>query len=265
MRLSVIIPVHNARRFLREAVESVLAEGIRDSEIILIDDGSTDGSLEAVAGVQGLVRLSQTNRGGASARNAGLSVAQGELIAFLDADDVLASGGLKWRVDYLEANPDQLGVAGSVAGMIDSDGRALGSYAEVFGARVETPPPVLDASYLPQRTFPAAFWLFLFRREVIDTVGILDETTDVADDLEYMYRVLSRFPVPFFDVPTVYYRAHDRNLSIAFENGRVVQNRRNLAQTHLIDLNHRLGRVDRNFKAVIRALARRQSRRYVTL
>ena len=96
MRLSVIIPCYNARDYLADCLESVLSQGMSDFEVILIDDGSTDGTLaeaERFARRDARVRvLSQANAGVSAARNAGLDAARGEWVTFVDADDLLAEG-----------------------------------------------------------------------------------------------------------------------------------------------------------------------------
>ncbi|HKV36457.1 MAG TPA: glycosyltransferase family A protein, partial [Pyrinomonadaceae bacterium] len=92
--VSVIIPVFNGERFLREAVQSVLDQGDSSVEIIVVDDGSTDGT-ETVARSLPVRYLHQTNQGPAAARNRGIEHAQGSLLAFADADDL-------WPVNKLE-------------------------------------------------------------------------------------------------------------------------------------------------------------------
>lgn len=96
MRFTVVIPLYNKEKYIQRAIKSVLAQEYHDFEIIVIDDGSTDGSLELARSVQAvnLRVISQPNHGVSSARNVGIDNAQGEFIAFLDADD-------QWNTDYL--------------------------------------------------------------------------------------------------------------------------------------------------------------------
>ena len=93
MKLSIIIPVYNVKSFLPEAVESVLAQSFRDFELILVDDGATDGSGEICdryAGEDSRIKvIHQKNAGVSAARNAGVSAAQGEYIGFTDSDDII--------------------------------------------------------------------------------------------------------------------------------------------------------------------------------
>ena len=89
-KVSIIIPVYNASRYLRECIDSILLGDRKEIEVIAVDDGSTDDSLNILNQYReehGIIVLSQINSGPAKARNAGLNVATGEYIGFVDADD----------------------------------------------------------------------------------------------------------------------------------------------------------------------------------
>ena len=92
-RFSIIIPIYNEEAYLREAIDSVLAQTVSDWELLLVDDGSTDASAAICADYAAsdarIRMLRQPNRGLSAARNAGLAAAKGEWIAFLDGDDLL--------------------------------------------------------------------------------------------------------------------------------------------------------------------------------
>ena len=105
--ITVIIPAYNCGAFIREAVESALGQSLKNVEIIVIDDGSTDDTLEVLASISDdrLTVLRQRNSGVSAARNAGLAAANGEYIFFLDADDVLTPDALRRMVDALEQRP----------------------------------------------------------------------------------------------------------------------------------------------------------------
>jgi glycosyltransferase involved in cell wall biosynthesis len=103
--VSVVVPVRNGERFLGEALDSVLAQDYEPVELIVVDDGSTDGSGD-IAGARGAHVIRQEGGGLAAARNAGLAAAQGELVAFIDADDVWLPGKLVRQVEYLLDRPD---------------------------------------------------------------------------------------------------------------------------------------------------------------
>ncbi len=104
--VSVIIPVYNAAPYLAEAVESVWRQDYRPLEIIVVDDGSTDGSRDLAARLPGVQLYTQERKGAGSARNAGVKLANGSLLAFLDADDIWMSNKLSVQVEILESRPD---------------------------------------------------------------------------------------------------------------------------------------------------------------
>lgn len=126
--ISVIMPVYNAAQFVREAIESVLAQTLGDFELILIDDASTDGSREVLARITDprcRVLTHSANRGPAEARNRGIAGARGKFIAFLDADDVALPQRFARQVEWLRAHPE-VGVLGSCLEHIDIAGKSLG-------------------------------------------------------------------------------------------------------------------------------------------
>jgi glycosyltransferase involved in cell wall biosynthesis len=104
--ISCIVPVFNGERFLAEALDSILGQTYRPLEVIVVDDGSTDATAELAAGYAPRVTcLRQDNRGAASAKNLGVSASRGELIAFLDADDLWLPGKLERQAAWLRERP----------------------------------------------------------------------------------------------------------------------------------------------------------------
>ena len=107
LHLSVIIPVYNGERFLLEVIEDVRGQGHSRLEIIVVDDGSTDGTAALLAGLGDQVRtVRQPNRGPAAARNLGIDLARGNVIAFQDVDDLWAPGALISLLSYLDDHPE---------------------------------------------------------------------------------------------------------------------------------------------------------------
>ncbi len=126
-RISVIIPVYNGARYLGEAIESVLAQTRPPDEVVVVDDGSTDDS--ALVAQRYPVRLmQQTNLGASVARNHGVEAAQGDLLAFLDADDLWLPGKLEQQLTWLDEQPDLDVVFGRVEQFIEPEWDDLSRY-----------------------------------------------------------------------------------------------------------------------------------------
>jgi glycosyltransferase involved in cell wall biosynthesis len=104
--VSVIIPVYNCERYLGDAVNSIIKQDYRPIEIIVVDDGSNDGTADIARSYKEVQYIYQPNQGPCSARNTGVAAAQGEFIAFLDADDIWLPNKLRIQVDYLITNPE---------------------------------------------------------------------------------------------------------------------------------------------------------------
>jgi glycosyltransferase involved in cell wall biosynthesis len=122
MRVSVVIPVHNARAYVGEAIDSVLAQTRPAEEVIVVDDGSTDGVGEVLDGYGASLRiLRQEHCGAASALNAGLAAATGDSIAFLDADDLWTDDKLRQQCEVLAENEAVDAVFGYIEQFISPD------------------------------------------------------------------------------------------------------------------------------------------------
>lgn len=185
MRVSVIIPLFNQAATVPEAVKSALAQTIVPLEVIVADDGSTDGGGETVAGLDPRVRLlRQENRGPASARNLAARVAAGEWLAFLDADDLWLPEKLERQKAAAEADPK--------AALIHTDGFVVSSLdaplpsSTFFTGR--TPPDGPRTAHKLFRTSmltPAV----MVRRDAFLSIGGFDETLRLHEDMEFYFRL----------------------------------------------------------------------------
>jgi glycosyltransferase involved in cell wall biosynthesis len=207
-KVSVVIPCYNQASFLGEAIESVLCQGYPDLEIIVVDDGSEDGTEEVASGyakVDPRIRLvKQENRGAAAARNRGLAEAGGEYIVFLDSDDRLLLEALEVGVRELGAHPGCAFVAG-ICRKITADGSIVPGW-EQFRVR--------DDPYLELlRSCPVYVPAVMYRRWVFDAVGEFDTSYRAAEDYDLYYRILERFPVYCHDTLVAEIRRHGANMT----------------------------------------------------
>jgi glycosyltransferase involved in cell wall biosynthesis len=207
-KVSVVVPCYNQARFLGEALESVLSQGYTDFEIIVVDDGSKDGTQEVAAGYakeNSRVRLiSQENRGLAAARNRGLAEARGKYVVFLDSDDRLVGGALEVGVRELEAHPECAFVSG-ICRKITANGSVVPGWEQFR---------VMDDPYLELlRSCPVYVPAVMYRRSVFDAVGGFDTSYRAAEDYDLYYRIVERFPVYCHDTLVAEIRRHEANMT----------------------------------------------------
>jgi glycosyltransferase involved in cell wall biosynthesis len=210
--VSVVVPVFNAAPYLEACLESIFGQEYLPIEVIAVDNGSTDGSLEILHSYEPRVRVVRESRkGAAAARNAGIRSTKGSLLAFQDADDVWLPGKLRAQVDYLESHPDVAIVFGQFAAW-RSDG----------SGRYEPVEEVLKHSerWVPRQ--PLSGWIYadellacpiamitpMIRREVVDVVGDFDETLEAGEDYDFWLRATYRFKAHKLDAPVALYRMH---------------------------------------------------------
>jgi len=186
--VSIIIPCYNAEPYLREAILSALNQSHLHCEVVVVDDGSTDGSLEVVRSFGTQVRWSTgTNRGGCSARNLGLDMAKGKYIQFLDADDRISSHKIASQVDLLEATTTANAMAVCPWRYFDGDQLAeLVSHNNL--AAIQSGSDFLVQMWLCGIMFPPHAWLT--PRSLIDQVGNWNEGLVADQDGEFFGRLL---------------------------------------------------------------------------
>lgn len=207
-QVSIIIPTYNGERFIAKAVESILNQSYQDYEIIVIDDGSSDGTAQALQPYLERIRyFEQENQGVAAARNRGLELAQGKLIAFLDQDDVLLPDKLALQVSYFDSHPN-IGIVHSGWRLVDAEGNALANIEPWRDV------PTLDAASWIKR-MPVLFSAMLFRRDWLEHVNGLNCKFKQACDVDLVQRlVLSGCESTWAKQVTVLYRQHDQNDSL---------------------------------------------------
>ncbi|MFI5345638.1 MAG: glycosyltransferase family 2 protein [Elusimicrobiota bacterium] len=212
--ISVVLPAFNAGPFLRPAVLSVLAAEREDLEIIVVDDGSTDGSAASLDDL-GVRVVRQKNSGEAAARNAGVRASAGRYVTFLDGDDLLISSGLEPRVAFLENNPKCLDVGGLPSALIDERGEVLAPVFQRMSAKLSFPMNLSLERYRADDFFPVSASLYLYRREAFELAGPYDEALAAAPDADFHFRMLALGEVPVLNVATFDRRLHGKNLSMA--------------------------------------------------
>jgi glycosyltransferase involved in cell wall biosynthesis len=202
--VSVIIPVYNAGRYLRETIESVLRQTRPPAEIILIDDGSSDDSPAIAASFGKAVRwLEQAHQGQAIARNLGIRTTTGSLLAFLDADDLWAANRLEVQLSLLQARPELEAVTGGVENFISPELN-----------EAERKPLALAARQSGQIHVGA----LLIRRESFLRVGWFDPRWRYTDFIEWWSRAM-RLGLNYESVAQVVLRRRLHQSNLTRNNG----------------------------------------------
>lgn len=217
--VSVVIPSYNHEAYIAEAVNSVLEQTIKDLELIVVDDGSTDRSLDILAAISDprMRVISQENQGAHAAINRGLGEASGEYLAILNSDDSYHPQRLETIIAALKARP-QAGFAGSYIQIIDSQGSDLGvkhGYQDNHPWLLQFP----ELSFRAGDDLQAAlltenFWSttsnFVFNRMVYQQTGQF-RPLRYAHDWDYALRISQNTRMFLLPEPLVRYRVHPRN------------------------------------------------------
>lgn len=203
-RVSVVIPTFNCERFIGRTVGSALRQTYRDYEIIVVDDGSTDGTQAVLAEYgRALHYIKQANQGASAARNAALSRATGEYIAYLDADDLWHPEKLAHQVEYLDAYPSCGFVHTEVAVIDEQDSVLYARFNEETGRTVPQGKclrDILQRSHIQTLTV-------LERRSAFDRAGNFDLRLPVAQDyLHWIQVALQGYEVGYLSEPLGQYR-----------------------------------------------------------
>lgn len=200
--VTTVIPVFNGERFLAEAIGSALAQDYEPHEVIVVDDGSTDGTAAVAArfGIR-ITCLHQRNAGPGAARNAGILAARGELIAFLDADDTMVADRIPVQAEALAARPGAGCVLGQEELFVEPGIEAP------HWVRVLLESPELSASAYPPSTG-------MYRREALLRVGMQEPALRVGEDGDLILRMQDAgIEVVMLDRIAIRRRIHADNLT----------------------------------------------------
>lgn len=215
--VSVIIPAYNSAASLPRAIDSVLAQADQPSEIIVVDDGSTDHTREIVAGYPSAVRyLYQENRGPGAARNAGIQLASGKYVVFLDADDELLPQKMEIQVAYLDSHPEvDVVYSNGILMIIDAFGETLkksfdsvGMLNKSLGTPAKSLPVLVKSNAFP---IHAA----CLRKECAQSVGGFDPNRllMVFADWDFWFRVAQEHNFAYLDGDVAVYHLTSAGIS----------------------------------------------------
>lgn len=208
-KTSVIIPCHNGELFLAEAIESVFCQTVAATEIIVIDDGSTDATPQIVSRYPQLRYLRQAQQGVSQARNAAAAACQGDYLLFLDHDDRLLPEAIELNLKAFAAHPDSGFVFGRCRN-IDTDGLPLNSEnRSILEQRYDPPfyPQLLQGNSIHP---PARL---MIQRQAFEAVSGFDGSLQVSEDYDFCLRLAAAYPGFCHNQPVAEYRNHGYSVS----------------------------------------------------
>ena len=223
-KVSVVMPVYNRERYVRESVESILATAYGNLEIVIVDDGSTDATPRILAELQsrnpGVIRLydhpGHSNLGFLASVNRGIAELTGEYVCFLDSDDIMLPHRFDTAVPLLDGDPTLDGVVEVMEILFEDEEQRSqwGDRPARFGPRVDTIPPddFLEAWLLDRRcTFLTS--ILLVRARLFRMTGVYRTTGTLSEDHHLRLRMVAcgRFAVGQTDRPITRYRRHADN------------------------------------------------------
>lgn len=205
--VSVVIPNYNYTRYLKQTLDSVLAQTYPSVEILVVDDGSTDGSQELLRSYGERLRWYQHDRQGVSvARNRGATESAGDFIAFLDADDFWQPTKLSKQIDLLLADPG-LGFVHCGVRKVDAEGKPGEILVDGMDGWVSKELLLFDRPVIL-----ASGSTGVVRRTLFTEVGGFDARLSTSADWDFCFRVSNRNRVGFVPEALVYYRFHGNNM-----------------------------------------------------
>lgn len=257
------MPAYNAERYLAEAIESVRLQSLADWELLLVDDGSTDGTRAIAADFAArdprihLLASALDRNGAAAARNAGIAAARGDYICFLDSDDLFEPGKLAADVAALDADLEAGWVYGATRWFYEEHDKP--DYRERLGVRVNrryAPPILLNRIILEERGDVPCTCGVMIRKEVLDAVGGFEERFELYEDQSLWVKLLLSYPVRVIPGCHAAYRQHGASTSsAAIASGAYSQNVAHPARTQFLAWIGDYARAQRAPSSVLRSLA----------
>lgn len=234
--VSIVIPTFNRARYLRDALDSVFGQTVRNFEVVLIDDGSTDDTKDVIKQYGSEIRyFYQENSGRSVARNRGLAEARGEYIAFLDSDDIWYPDHLQRQFDYLDRHSDTVFLHGLID-EIREDGtkeiRGSQQLARLFAKankKKYTYEKLLDSCLIFTSTL-------LVSRKLLEEVGGYAPGLLAREDLELYLRIVRVARIGYLGgTPITSYRRHAGNVYIELGNKAILGEYKKIFLRHTIE------------------------------
>lgn len=208
-KISILTPTLNQARFIEETIQSVLSQGYPNLEFIVVDGGSTDGTLDILRKYsESLVWSSEPDRGQVDAINKGLLKASGDVIAYLNSDDIYTPNTLVTVGKYFTDHPDTMILTGKCSNM-DVKGNEIRSIITLYKnlwLKIGRDANLTVLNYVSQ---PATFW----RKALLDSVGLFDPDCRYAMDYDYWLRTTRKHKLEFIDQTLAKFRVYPTSIT----------------------------------------------------
>lgn len=204
--VSVIIPCYNHSHYLPAAIESVLNQNYSPTEIIVVDDGSTDNTKQVAQNYPEVTYVYQNNQGLSASRNAGILKSKGMYIVFLDADDWLYPNAIKTNMNYLLQNKEAAYVSGAYDGIYENENKVMEVKREITAHHYQH---LLTSNFIG---VPAAV---MYRRWVFEEF-LFDTTLKSCEDYDLYLKISRKYSVIHHIEKIAAYRKHSSNMSSDF-------------------------------------------------
>lgn len=241
--ISVIIPTYNRAKYLKFAIQSVLDQTVKDHEIIVVDDGSTDDTGEMLRAYPKVQAVFQENQGVIVARNKGMHLAKGEFVAFLDSDDLWFRDKLERQLRFFDQD-EKLDMVHGMMDCVDKEGhpllgltesgRGLWEHGNRKGSSYET--YILDScSHLDT---------LMIRRNSLAKIGEFDSKTPVCEDYDFFLRIAAQGRIGFLGgKPLASFRVHTNGFELGkYDAGHIQVLKKHLAlvESNALPVNRKL-------------------------
>ena len=216
--VSVIMPAYNGEQYIRQAIESMLAQTYSNWELIIVDDGSTDNTAQIISSIkdQRIIYVYQENRGQAAALNRGLDLSTGEYVTTLDVDDWFTRESLESRAEFLDNHPEYDAVYGEGI-FCDRDGSELKRFSELRNGDISG--NVFDV--MLSNSFFGTGANVMIRKHALQMYRLrYDESIVWCQDYDLYLRLAEKCLFGYVDSIIVWYRIHQENMTLTMPSGR---------------------------------------------